>query len=132
MMITSSKASKNSGVGNYSKNGECIAVFIVHVSIKVKEEHIAAFKEATIENAEKSLNETGVARFDVLQQQDDPTKFLLVEVYYTSEDQLKHRETEHFKKWRATITNLIAEPYQFIKYDNVFPHELGWDSRADS
>ncbi|BAU28022.1 quinol monooxygenase YgiN [Aneurinibacillus soli] len=105
-------------------------MFIVHVSIKVKEEHIATFKEATIENAERSLNETGIARFDVIQQQDDLTEFLLVEVYYTPEDQLKHRETEHFKKWRATITDLIAEPYQFVKYDNVFPDELGWGVRA--
>jgi autoinducer 2-degrading protein len=103
-------------------------MYIVHVSIKVKEEHISVFREATIENAQNSVNEAGIARFDVLQQQDDPSRFLLVEVYYTPEDQLKHRETEHFKKWRATITDMIAEPYTFIKYYNAFPDESGWAS----
>ncbi|WP_027415469.1 putative quinol monooxygenase [Aneurinibacillus terranovensis] len=101
-------------------------MYIVHVSIKVKEQHISAFRKVSIENARNSLNETGVARFDVLQQQDDPSNFLLVEVYYTPEAQLKHRETEHFKKWRAAIADMIAEPYTFVKYDNSFPNESGW------
>lgn len=101
-------------------------MYIVHVSIKVKEEAIVAFRDATIQNAENSVLEEGVARFDVLQQQDDPTKFLLVEVYLSTEDQAKHRLTEHFKKWREDVVDLIAEPYSIVTYDNIFPDELGW------
>lgn len=94
-------------------------MYIVHVSIKVKNECIEEFKKATIENAKNSINEAGIARFDVLQEQEDPSRFLLEEVYYTTEDQLKHRETEHYKKWRAAIDDLLAQPYTFVKYHGV-------------
>ncbi len=94
-------------------------MYIVHVSIKVKNECIEEFRQATIENAKNSLSEDGIARFDVLQEQEDPSRFLLEEVYYTTEDQLKHRETEHYKKWRAAIDDLLAQPYTFVKYNGV-------------
>ncbi|USK36567.1 antibiotic biosynthesis monooxygenase (plasmid) [Bacillus sp. F19] len=89
---------------------------IVHVSIRVKEEYLSSFKEATAENAKHSLQEAGVIRFDVLEKRDDPCEFLLVEVYNTLEDQLNHRETEHFKKWRIAVTKMLIEPYTFTKY----------------
>lgn len=101
-------------------------MFIVHVSIKVKEEAIDAFREAAIQNAQNSLLEEGVVRFDVLQQQDDATKFMLVEVYRSTDDQAKHRLTDHFKKWREDVAELIAEPYTIITYDNVFPDDSRW------
>lgn len=99
---------------------------IVHVSIKVKKEYIEAFKQASMENSRCSLLETGVARFDVLQQQEEPARFLLAEAYYTAEDQLKHRETEHFKKWKASTAEMLEEAYTFIKYSNVSPEDKGW------
>lgn len=105
-------------------------MYIVHVSIKVKNEYISKFREATIENAQNSVREDGIARFDVLQQQDDQSRFLLVEVYYSPEDQLKHRETEHFKKWRTIISDLLSEPYTFVKYDNTFPNNAGWEKTS--
>jgi Uncharacterized conserved protein len=101
-------------------------MYIVHVSIRVKKEFIEEFSKATTENARNSLNEPGVARFDVLQQQENPTKFLLAEAYYTQEDQLRHRETEHFRKWKLAIEDMLEEPYTFVKYGNVFPDETKW------
>ena len=102
-------------------------MFIVHVFVRVKEDRIETFKQATIENARNSVKEPGLARFDVAQQQDDPTRFILVEVYRTPEDPAKHKETEHYKKWRDTVADMMAEPRTSIKLTNVFPNENGWD-----
>ncbi|MBW1735022.1 MAG: antibiotic biosynthesis monooxygenase [Deltaproteobacteria bacterium] len=102
-------------------------MFIVHVFVHVRSEDIAAFKDATLENARNSIQEPGIARFDVMQQQDDPTRFLLVEVYRTPDDPARHKETEHYKKWRDTVAPMMAEPRTSVKYTNVFPDEKGWD-----
>lgn len=97
---------------------------IVHVFISVKEGFILQFVEATIENAQNSLEESGVVRFDVLQQQDEPSEFMLEEIYISSDDQLKHRETEHFKKWKETTAKMIAKPYTFNKINYIYPKKL--------
>jgi autoinducer 2-degrading protein len=102
-------------------------MFIVHVFVHVKPEQVDAFKTATLENARNSVREPGIARFDVIQQQDDPTRFLLVEVYRTPDDPAKHKETAHYQKWRDTVADMMAEPRTSIKYANVFPDEQGWD-----
>ena len=101
-------------------------MFIVHVFAHVKADQVEAFKAATIENASTSVQEPGVARFDVIQQQDDPTRFVLVEVYRTSVDPAKHKETAHYLKWRDTVADMMAEPRTNIKYSNIFPDEQGW------
>ena len=102
-------------------------MFIVHVFVHVKEDRIEDFKRATLENARNSVKEPGIARFDVVQQKDDPARFILVEVYRTYEDPAKHKETEHYSKWRDTVKEMMAEPRSSIKYTNVFPDEKGWD-----
>ncbi len=104
-------------------------MFIVHVHVHVKPDQVKAFKTATIENARNSVQEPGIARFDVIQQQGDPRRFVLVEVYRTAEDPAKHKETEHYKIWRDTVADMMAESRTAVKYDNVFPGEDGWDSR---
>ncbi len=101
-------------------------MFIVHVHAHVKPEFVEAFKQATLENARQSVQEPGVARFDVIQQQDDPTRFILVEVYRTPEDAAKHKETAHYPVWRDTVAEMMAEPRTSIKYTNVFPDDAGW------
>jgi autoinducer 2-degrading protein len=101
-------------------------MFIVHVYVQVKPESVEAFKAATMENARNSVQEPGVARFDVIQQQDDATRFVLVEVYRTSADPGKHKETAHYAKWRDTVAEMMAEPRSSVKYDNVFPDDGGW------
>jgi quinol monooxygenase YgiN len=101
-------------------------MYIVHVFVHVKTDQIEAFKSATIENAGNSLNEPGVARFDVAQQLDDPTRFVLVEVYRTPDDPGRHKETVHYQKWRDTVADMMAEPRAAVKYTNIFPDEQGW------
>jgi len=101
-------------------------MLIVHVFVNVKPEQVEAFRTASLENARNSVQEPGIARFDVLQEQDEPTRFVLVEVYRTSEDPGKHKETAHYQKWRDTVTEMMAEPRSSIKYTNVFPDEEGW------
>lgn len=101
-------------------------MFIVHVFIHVKEAQVEAFKEATVENAQKSLKESGVVRFDVCQEQKDSTHFVLVEIYKTEDDSKKHKDTDHYKKWRDTVEDLMAEPRYSTKYLNVFPEDQNY------
>ncbi len=101
-------------------------MLIVHVFAHVKLDQIEAFKAATLENARRSVQEPGVARFDVIQQQDDPARFVLVEVYRTPADPARHKETPHYKVWRDTVEPLMAEPRQSVKYANLFPEDSGW------
>lgn len=99
---------------------------IVLVHIQVKTEHLETFKLATLENAQNSLNEAGVVRFDVLQQADAPERFVLVEVYKSPEDQLRHRETRHYQIWRDAVAGWMAEPRVGVKYANLFPDNSDW------
>jgi autoinducer 2-degrading protein len=102
-------------------------MLIVHVFVHVKSDQIEAFQAATLENARNSVQEPGIARFDVIRQKDDPARFVLVEVYRTPEDPAKHKETTHYQKWRDTVADMMAEPRTSTKYTNVFPDEQGWD-----
>lgn len=101
-------------------------MFIVHVSVKVKEKDVAAFAQATLENARNSVKEPGIARFDVIQQQDDATRFVLVEVYRTADDPARHKETAHYQKWRDTVAGMMAETRHSVKYNNLFPEDEEW------
>jgi len=101
-------------------------VLIVHVHVHVKPEFVEQFKEATIENARGSAKESGIARFDVVQQQDDPTRFVLVEVFRTSGAPALHRETAHYQAWRDRVEGMMAEPRARATYANVFPDDQGW------
>jgi len=101
-------------------------MFVVHVFVHVKADRVEEFKQASLENARNSIQEPGVARFDFIQQQDDKTRFVLVEVYRKPEDALKHKETAHYAKWRDTVADMMAEPRKGIKYDNLFPDDEGW------
>lgn len=96
-------------------------MLIVHVHVRVKPETINAFTRATIANAEASRGEPGIARFDLLQQSDDPTKFLLVEAYRTAEAPAAHKETPHYQLWRDTVSEMMAEPRQSVKFSNLAP-----------
>jgi quinol monooxygenase YgiN len=107
-------------------------VFIVHVFVHVKPDRIEAFRAATLENARNSINEPGIARFDFIQRQDDPARFVLVEVYRTADDPAEHKETTHYQKWRDTVSDMMAEPRTSVKYTNVFPDEQGWPARRSA
>lgn len=101
-------------------------MLITHVFVHVKEDQIDAFKAASLDNARHSVQESGIARFDVIQQQDDPTRFVLVEVYRTADDPARHKETPHYARWRDTVNDMMAEQRYAIKYENVFPADGGW------
>lgn len=93
---------------------------IVHVHVHVKPESVEAFKQATLENARNSAREAGNLRFDVIQQQDDPTRFILVEAYQTAGDAAAHKETPHYAIWRAAVAGMMLEPRQGINYNSIF------------
>ena len=99
---------------------------IALVHVHVKSDSVEAFIEATIANASNSVMEPGVARFDVIQQADDPTKFILVEVYKSAEASAAHKETPHYLRWRDMVAEMMAEPRQGIKYTNIFPEDADW------
>jgi quinol monooxygenase YgiN len=101
-------------------------MLVVHVQVHVKPESVEAFRNATMKNASKSVQEPGVARFDVIQQSDDPTRFVLVEVYRTAEDPARHKETAHYQAWRDTVAEMMVEPRSSTRYDSVFPDDKGW------
>ena len=99
---------------------------IVLVHVHVKPEFVEAFKEASLDNASHSVQEVGIARFDVIQQADDPARFILVEVYKTINAQAAHKETAHYARWRDTVAEMMAEPRQGVKYTNIFPADENW------
>ncbi|MEW6651596.1 MAG: antibiotic biosynthesis monooxygenase [Chloroflexota bacterium] len=99
---------------------------IVLVHVHVKKECVHPFIEATLENVRNSVLEAGIFRFDFYQQRDEPEKFTLVEVYYKEEDQHKHRATSHYQMWRDKVTEMMAEPRQGIRYNNLFPRDDEW------
>jgi autoinducer 2-degrading protein len=102
-------------------------MLVVHVHVHVKEECVQAFRDATMENARNSVQEPGIVRFDVIQQNDDPTRFVLIEVYRTADDPARHKETDHYVTWRDTVAEMMAEPRSSLKYTDIFPPIEGWE-----
>jgi len=101
-------------------------MLIVHVHVHVKPECIDDFQAASIENARHSIEEPGIARFDVIQQIEDPARFILVEVYRSPEAAGQHKETAHYQVWRGKVAPMMAEPRTGVKYANIYPGEEGW------
>jgi len=85
-------------------------VFAIHVQPQAKPPYISAFKQACIENAKESLKEEGIVRFDIVRQQDDPTHFILIEVYRNKDAPSKHKETMHYRNWRDEVLPMMAQP----------------------
>jgi autoinducer 2-degrading protein len=101
-------------------------MLIAHIQVRVKPEFIDAFKKATLANARESIKEPGIARFDILQQQDDPARFIFIEVYRSAEATAAHKETRHYQVWRDAVADMMAEPRSNVKFTNVFPTDEGW------
>jgi autoinducer 2-degrading protein len=101
-------------------------MLVVHVQVHLKPEYVEAFKQASLANARESIKEPGISRFDVVQQQDDPTRFVLVEAYRTPEAPAAHKETKHYQIWRDTVAPMMAEPRSSTKYTNLFPEDDAW------
>jgi autoinducer 2-degrading protein len=102
-------------------------MLIVHVFAHVKPDQVEAFREASLENARASLQEPGIARFDVVQELDDPTRFALLEVYRSEDDPARHKATPHYEKWRRSVEPMLAEPRARTRYRNLLPDDAGWE-----
>jgi autoinducer 2-degrading protein len=102
------------------------SLIIVHVHAHVKPDAVEAFRAASMENSQASLQEPGVARFDVVQSTEDPTRFVLVEAYRSPEAPAAHKATAHYARWRDAVADLMAEARTSVKYINVAPDDAGW------
>lgn len=101
-------------------------MIVVHVHVHVKPECVDAFRAVSIENARNSVEEPGIARFDVIQQVDDPTRFVLVEAYRTPDDPTRHKETRHYQAWRDAVAGMMAEPRTSFRFANAYPPDESW------
>eukprot|EP00470_Lotharella_oceanica_P012733 CAMPEP_0170182112 /NCGR_PEP_ID=MMETSP0040_2-20121228/26972_1 /TAXON_ID=641309 /ORGANISM="Lotharella oceanica, Strain CCMP622" /LENGTH=267 /DNA_ID=CAMNT_0010427417 /DNA_START=1 /DNA_END=804 /DNA_ORIENTATION=+ len=100
----------------------------VHVFVNVKEGTEEDFADASVLNAINSADEPGVARFDVIQNSEDPLKFVLVEVYKDGDAPAAHKETEHYAAWRDRVADMMATPRSAVKMKVVFPPKpTNWD-----
>lgn len=96
-------------------------VNVVH--IHVKPDNIMKFVEVTTANHLESVKEHGNLRFDIIQQSDDPSRFLLYEAYETEDDAANHKTTPHYLKWRETVKDFMAEARYGVKYNVVQPKD---------
>jgi quinol monooxygenase YgiN len=96
-------------------------MLIVHVHIRVVPEQVDAFVAATLANARASIQEPGIARFDLIQQSDDPTRFVLIEIYRTTDDPARHKATAHYATWRDAVAPMMAEPRRGVTYRALTP-----------
>ncbi len=102
-------------------------MLILHVHVRVKPDAVDAFTAATLENARQSVREPGVVRFDVVRQEDDPTRFVLVEAYRSPDAPAAHKATAHYAAWRDAVEPMMAEPRRSVKFAEVFPDAAGWE-----
>lgn len=102
-------------------------MIIVHVHVHVKPDSVAAFEAATLENARNSIREPGVVRFDVARQEDDPTRFVLVEIYRTADDPTRHKATAHYLAWRDAVEPMMVESRRSVRYHEIFPEPAAWE-----
>jgi quinol monooxygenase YgiN len=101
-------------------------MLVVHVHVRVKPDQVEAFQAATLANARSSVQEPGIARFDVIQQSDDPTRFVLVEVYRSMDAAAAHKATPHYERWRDAVAGMMDQPRVSQKFTNIFPDDSGW------
>ena len=101
-------------------------MLVVHVQVRVKSGDVEAFRAATLENARQSVLEPGISRFELLQAEDDPTRFVLVEVFRSAQGPAAHKQTAHYAKWRDTVEPMMAVPRRSDKLRNIFPDDGGW------
>jgi quinol monooxygenase YgiN len=102
------------------------SLLIVQVHVRVNPGAEAAFRDASLANAEASRREPGVVRFDLIADREDPTRFVLVEIYRDAAAAAAHKETAHYAAWRDAVAGLMAEPRRGVKYVNLSPDDGGW------
>ena len=103
-------------------------MLVVHVHVQVLPAQVDAFIAATRQNAAESLKEPGVARFDLVQQADDSTRFVLVEAYKTADAPARHKETAHYAAWRDAVAPMMAGPRGSLRFQSLYPDEPRWST----
>jgi (4S)-4-hydroxy-5-phosphonooxypentane-2,3-dione isomerase len=103
-------------------------MLVVHVHVQVKPDQVEAFIQRTLENSRASLKEPGIARFDLVQEQADPTRFVLVEAYKTPDAPAAHKETAHYAAWRDAVADMMAAPRTSVKYESLAPEAERWNT----
>lgn len=101
-------------------------MFIVLVHVRVIETAVEAFLKASLENADASRQEPGIVRFDIIQEENDPTRFVLIEIYRSEQDPARHKQTAHYLKWRETVASMMADDRRGIRYRIISPPEDSW------
>ena len=107
------------------------AMLVVHIQIQVKPEHVEAFVVETRKNSQASLMEAGVARFDLVQRADEPTRFVLVEAYKTPEAPALHKQTAHYAAWRDAVEPMMQSPRTRVEFKSICPEEPRWSTPAE-
>src|SRR5208283_4398364 len=100
-------------------------MFVVFVHVQVQPEHIAEFIAVSCENSASTILEPGNLRFDVLQQADDPQRFILYEVYRDEDASKAHKQTAHYARWREVAEAWMAQPRRGVQYKSLFPVSEG-------
>jgi autoinducer 2-degrading protein len=103
-------------------------MLVIHVHVHVKPEHLQAFIAETRKNSDASLQEPGIARFDLVQQADDPSRFVLIEAYKTSDAPAAHKETAHYAAWRDAVAPMMASPRTSVKFQSLCPDDARWST----
>ncbi|MBB6482091.1 antibiotic biosynthesis monooxygenase [Spirochaeta isovalerica] len=93
------------------------------VNVFVKQENIQAFIEATEVNHRETRKEPGNLRFDVIQHDEDKSRFMLYEVYKSPEAVAAHKETDHYLSWRNTVAPFMAKDREGVRFSPLFPEE---------
>jgi (4S)-4-hydroxy-5-phosphonooxypentane-2,3-dione isomerase len=101
-------------------------MLVVHVHVRVVPGDLEAFLAETRRNAAASLEEPGVRRFDVLQDEGDPAHVVLTEVYADQAAADAHKRTAHYARWRDAVAGMMAEPRASTRFAAVFPAAAGW------
>lgn len=105
-------------------------MLVVHVHVRAVPAAVEGFLAVTLANAQASLLEPGVLRFDVLQDESDPAHVVLVEVYRDTDAAAAHKQTAHYATWRDTVADMMAEPRSSAKFAGVFPAPERWATPA--
>ncbi len=101
-------------------------MYVVCVQVHVRDDRVREFTDAILTNARTTRREPGNVRFDVIQQETDPTRFLLYEVYRSADDFAAHQKTPHYFAFRDAVADWMAEPRVGVRHVSVFPPDDAW------
>ena len=83
---------------------------VVLVQVTIRPELQDDFEAALLHNARESVRrDPGCLRFDVSQDKDHPTRWVLYEVYDSPEAHATHRQSSHFLAYDAVAARAVVE-----------------------